>query len=130
MSQPASSARIRVAVIGVGEFGRNHARVYRELQQAELVGVLDANAARAGEVAAEYGVAAIENIEALRGRVDAVSLAIPTAQHASLGCALLKMGLDVLVEKPMAASLEQADELIAAAKCEFSRAADRASRAI
>jgi predicted dehydrogenase len=116
VSQPASSARIRVAVIGVGEFGRNHARVYRELQQAELVGVLDANAARAGEVAAEYGVAAIENIEALRGRVDAVSLAIPTAQHASLGCALLKMGLDVLVEKPMAASLEQADELIAAAK--------------
>ncbi len=130
MSEPVSSAKIRVAVIGVGEFGRNHARVYRELPQAELVGVVDTNFARAQQTAADFGTEAFSKIEALAGCVDAVSLAIPTAQHASVGCALLKMGLDVLVEKPMAASLEQADELIAAASKNSRGAADRASGAI
>jgi predicted dehydrogenase len=111
-----STGRIRVAVVGVGDFGRNHARVYRELPDAELVGVVDSDAERAARVAAEFGTTALPNIEVLEGRVDAVSLAVPTAQHARIGSELLRRGLDVLVEKPMAASLADADELIAAAE--------------
>jgi predicted dehydrogenase len=111
-----SPDRIRVAVVGVGEFGRNHVRVYRELPQAELVGVVDNNAERAASVAAEFGTVALPNIEALEGKVDAVSLAVPTAEHARIGTQLLRRGIDVLVEKPMAASLAEADELLAAAQ--------------
>jgi len=110
-----SANKIRVAVIGVGDFGRNHVRVYRELDDAELVGVLDANPDRARTVAAEYGTQALDGIDALPGRVDAVSLAVPTVEHARVGCRLLEMGLDVLVEKPMAAALAEADQLVAAA---------------
>ncbi len=108
--------RIRVAVVGVGEFGRNHVRVYRELPQAELVGVVDSNEERAASVAAEFGTMALPDVQALEGRVDAVSLAVPTAEHARIGSALLRRGMDVLVEKPIAASLAEADELIAAAR--------------
>ncbi|MFZ0820759.1 MAG: Gfo/Idh/MocA family oxidoreductase [Candidatus Acidiferrales bacterium] len=111
-----SAGRIRVAVVGVGDFGRNHARVYRELPHAELVGVVDQNAERAVRVAAEFGTEVLPNIEALEGHADAVSLAVPTALHASIGCELLRRGIDILVEKPMAASLAEADELIAAAR--------------
>ena len=110
-----SAQKIRVAVIGVGDFGRNHVRVYRELDDAELVGVLDANPERARAVAAEYGTQVLPGMDALPGRVDAVSLAVPTVKHARVGCRLVEMGLDVLVEKPMAASLAEADQLVAAA---------------
>jgi predicted dehydrogenase len=109
------SKRIRVAVVGTGEFGRNHARVYSELQGAELVGIVDINAERAKQVAAEFNTQVLPDIESLAGKVDAVSVAVPTAQHAKIGCAILRQGIDVLVEKPMATSLSEADELIAAA---------------
>jgi predicted dehydrogenase len=109
---------IRVAVVGVGEFGRNHVRVWREIEGAELAGIVDTNAGRARQVAAEFGVPIIPSIDALAtARVDAVSLAVPTQVHARIGCALFDAGLDVLVEKPMAASLDEADRLIAAARC-------------
>ena len=111
-----TAPRIRVAVVGAGEFGRNHARVYKQLPQAELVGVVDINSERAATVAAEFGTTALPGIGALAGRVDAVSLAVPTALHSNIGCALLRQDIDVLVEKPMAASLSEADELIAAAR--------------
>lgn len=107
--------KVRVAVVGVGDFGRNHVRVYRELESAELVGVLDADGERAESVAREFSTERIGGIETLAGRVDAVSLAVPTVEHARIGCRLLEMGLDVLVEKPIAASLEEADRLIEAA---------------
>jgi predicted dehydrogenase len=108
---------IRVAVVGVGDFGRNHVRVWRELEAAELVGVVDLDAERAGRVAAEFGTRVIRDFEALSAeRVQAVSLAVPTREHARIGCRLLDAGLDVLVEKPMAASLGEADGLIASAK--------------
>jgi len=110
-----SAQKIRVAVIGVGDFGRNHVRVYRELDDVELVGVLDANPERARAVAAEYGTQVLPGTEALPELVDAVSLAVPTVDHARVGCRLLEMGLDVLVEKPMAASLTEADQLVATA---------------
>ncbi len=108
--------KIRVAVVGVGDFGRNHVRVWRELEGAELVGVVDADTERARQVAAEFGTQALTDLEALSGRVDAVSLAVPTVEHARIGCQLLENGMDVLVEKPMAASLAEADQLIAAAR--------------
>lgn len=108
--------KVRVAVVGAGEFGRNHARVYRDLESAELVGVVDRDATRAAQVAGEFGTETLPNVEELRGRVDAASLAVPTAEHAALGVRLLEMGIDVLVEKPMATSLAEADALIDAAK--------------
>ncbi len=111
-----SAPRIRVAVVGVGDFGRNHVRVYCELEDAELVGVVDSNLARARQVAEEFSTAVLPGLEALAGRVDAVSLAVPTVEHARVGCQLLRQGMDVLVEKPMAASLTEADELVAAAR--------------
>ena len=108
--------RVRVAVVGTGEFGRNHARVYREMEGAELVGVYDKNAERSGQVAAEFQTQALQGLEELSGRVDAVSVAVPTVEHAAVGCRLMEMGLDVLVEKPMATNLAEADALLDAAK--------------
>ena len=108
--------KVRVAVVGTGEFGRNHARVYREIQDAELVGVFDKNLERAQSAASEFGTHAFVALDDLRGRVDAVSLAVPTAEHAEVGCRLMEMGLDVLVEKPMAKTLSEADALLDAAK--------------
>jgi predicted dehydrogenase len=108
---------IRVAVVGVGEFGRNHVRVWRELDGAELVGVVDLNDDRARQIAAEFATRVIPSLNALSAeRVDAVSLAVPTKDHARIGCQLLENGLDVLVEKPMAASLDEAHQLIASGR--------------
>lgn len=108
--------RIRVAVVGTGEFGSNHARVYREIEGAELAGVYDKNAERATAVARQFQTQALRSLEDLRGRADAVSVAVPTVEHAPVGCRLLEMGLDVLVEKPMASTLSEADALLDAAK--------------
>jgi predicted dehydrogenase len=110
------SKKIRVAVVGTGEFGRNHARVYRELDGAELVGVFDENPERAAAVAAEFQTLALTRLEELPRRADAASVAVPTVAHAEVGCRLLQMGLDVLVEKPMAVNLSEADALLHAAK--------------
>src|SRR3989449_7721949 len=108
--------KIRVAVVGTGEFGRNHARVYRELEGAELVGVFDENQERAAAVAAEFQTQILKSFDELRGQADAASVAVPTVAHAEVGCRLLQMGLDVLVEKPMAVNLSEADALLHAAK--------------
>jgi predicted dehydrogenase len=112
-----SVERIRVAVVGVGQFGRNHVRVWRELEGADLAGIVDLDARRAANVAAEFGTRVLPDVRALAAeRVAAVSLAVPTGEHARVGCQLLAAGHDVLVEKPMATSLGEAEELIAAAK--------------
>jgi predicted dehydrogenase len=108
---------IRVAVVGVGEFGRNHARVWSEMEGAELVGVVDSNSERAAQVAAEFKTRVIRDVYALATeKIDAVSLAVPTAEHSRMGCNLLDSGMDVLVEKPMASSVGEANGLIASAK--------------
>ncbi len=101
--------------MGTGDFGRNHARVYRELADAELVGIVEPNAERAAKIAAEFSTEIFKDIEQLAGRVDAASVAVPTVAHARVGCRLMELGIDVLVEKPMAVSLEEADALLAAA---------------
>jgi predicted dehydrogenase len=109
--------KIRVAVAGVGEFGKNHARVWSAIEGVELVAIVDQNEQRAAKIAAEFGAKAIADLGLLaREGVDAVSVAVPTTDHAEVGCRLLDAGLDVLVEKPMAASLAEADRLIAAAR--------------
>ena len=116
MSAGAQSKKIRVAVVGAGEFGRNHARVCREIEGAELVGVNDQDARRAAGVAKEFQTKVLANLEELRGVADAVSVAVPTVAHSEVGCRLMEMGLDVLVEKPMAADLAEAEALLASAK--------------
>src|SRR6202035_5980867 len=110
------TGKIRVAVVGTGEFGRNHARVYREIHNAELVGVFDKDPNRAQAAASEFRTHAFSALDELRGRADAVSVAVPTAEHAEIGCRLMEMGIDVLVEKPMAKSLAEADALLDAAR--------------
>jgi len=110
------SERICVGVVGVGEFGRNHVRVYRDLENAELVGVFDTNAALAEKVAREFGTRAFPSLEELAGLVQAASLAVPTRDHARVGVDFLRRGVDVLVEKPMAASLAEADQLVDTAR--------------
>src|SRR5437762_6136820 len=116
MSAAGQSKRTRVAVVGTGEFGRNHARVYRELEGAELIGVFDQNQERGAAVAAEFQTQVLTRLQELLGRADAASVAVPTVAHAEVGCRLLEMGLDVLVEKPMAVNLAEADALLKAAK--------------
>jgi predicted dehydrogenase len=109
---------IKVAVIGVGAFGRNHARVYRQLQQAgsvRLVGVVDADRARAEAVAREFGCTAFGSVEQMlnaHSDVQAASVAVPTVLHLEVARALMEAGVDVLIEKPVAATLVEADELI------------------
>jgi predicted dehydrogenase len=109
------TTKVRVAVVGVGDFGRNHVRVYREVAGAELIGVYDKNAERASAVATEFGTVALAGLEDLRGRAHAVSVAVPTIEHSEVGCRLMEVGLDVLVEKPMATNLVEADALLDAA---------------
>src|SRR6266478_10212411 len=116
MTAATQAGKIRVAVVGAGEFGRNHSRVYREIQDAELVGVFDKSAERATAAASEFRTHAFAALDELNGRADAVSVAVPTAEHAEVGCRLLEMGLDVLVEKPMAKNLAEADALLEAAR--------------
>lgn len=115
-SAAGETKKIRVAVVGTGEFGRNHARVYREVPGAELVGVYDKDPDRAAQVATEFQTRALLTAEELRGVADAVSVAVPTVEHSAVGCRLMEMGLDVLVEKPMATNLAEADALLHAAR--------------
>ena len=105
----------RVGVIGVGALGQHHARVYAELPEATLVGVHDRDPERAREVAARHGCRVFDDAEALAREVDAVSVAVPTEAHHAVAGALLDAGRHVLVEKPITASLTEADDLIARA---------------
>jgi predicted dehydrogenase len=107
--------RTRVGVIGVGALGQHHARVYAELPEATLVGVHDRDPGRAAEVAARHGCRVFDDAEALAREVDAVSVAVPTEAHHAVAGALLDAGRHVLVEKPITASLAEADDLIARA---------------
>jgi predicted dehydrogenase len=107
---------IRVAVIGVGAFGKNHARVVSESPRATLEFVVDADAARAQSVAQEFGSRAAADFREVIGQVEAAIVAAPTKVHAGIACALLDAGIDVLVEKPIAATLAEADRLAEAAE--------------
>jgi predicted dehydrogenase len=110
---------LRVAVVGAGAFGRNHLRVYRELQQAghdiQLAAVVDRNPAVTSEAAAKFDVPGFDSIEACLaavGPLDAASICVPTVHHASAAAPLLAAGVDLLIEKPLAASLADADSIL------------------
>ena len=106
---------MKVAVIGIGHVGKHHARLYGELPGVELVGVVDILNARADEAAELCKTTAFTDYRELFGRIDAASLAVPTVNHAQIGVDLLEHGIDVLVEKPIASTLEEARILIDAA---------------
>jgi predicted dehydrogenase len=117
---------LRVAVVGAGAFGRNHVRVYAELHRAgagvELCAVVDRDPAVLAAVRAQYGVAGYTTVEELLAacagngtRLDAASVCVPTVHHADVADRLLPAGIDLLIEKPLAATLEEADRIVALA---------------
>jgi predicted dehydrogenase len=108
--------KIKVGVVGVGSLGQHHARVYASMPEAELVGVVDSRPGRAEEIAKPLGTKAYSSYEGLLGKVDAVSIAVPTILHAEIGEQFLNSGAHVLAEKPIAHTLADADKLIEAAK--------------
>ena len=110
---------LRVAVVGAGAFGRSHLRVYRELEQAgypvQLAGLVDSNPAAASEAAQNFSIPGFPSIEACLaaiGPLDAASICVPTVHHASAAEPLLAAGADLLIEKPLAASLADADRIL------------------
>jgi predicted dehydrogenase len=107
---------IRAAVVGVGHLGRHHARILSSLEGARLVAVVDTAADRAAEAASATGAEALSDFRDLFGRVDAVTVAVPTELHRDVALPFLERGIAVLVEKPMARSLGEADELVGAAR--------------
>ncbi len=110
-----TNKRARLAVVGAGQFGRNHCRVIHESTRAELVAVVDVDGARASEAAAQYSARALRDCRELAGLVDAAVVAVPTIGHEEVAGVLIEAGIDVLVEKPIAADLESAARLIDAA---------------
>jgi predicted dehydrogenase len=104
--------KLRVAVIGAGVFGRHHLRVLSQSLNATLVGVVDADPERAAMAAAEHNCLTFATLGELEGNVDAAVVATPTSLHAEVGCELLESGIDVLVEKPIAADLVSARRLV------------------
>jgi predicted dehydrogenase len=104
--------KIRVAVVGAGVFGRHHLRVLSQSLNATLVGVVDADRERAAQAAAEHNCLTFATLGELQGEIDAAVVAVPTSLHAEVGCKLLAAGIDVLVEKPIAADLASARRLV------------------
>jgi predicted dehydrogenase len=107
---------LRLAVIGVGYLGRQHARILSSLPDAELVAVVDTNRSRADEIAAAHGTRAFSDYREVVDQVDAVTIAVPTKLHHDIAVACLSAGIPVLVEKPMARSPAEAEAMIAAAR--------------
>lgn len=103
---------LKVGVIGVGYLGRHHARIYAQMPGVTLVGINDLHAERGQAIAAEYGTKFFADYREMIGQVDAVSLAVPTIDHCEIGCELLRQGIAVLVEKPIARTLAEADQMI------------------
>ena len=113
------SSMLRTAVIGVGHLGQQHARIHAALSAeglSKLVAVCDINAPRGIEIAERSGVTSTTGWQTLIGKVDAVSLAVPTESHCEIACGLLQAGIHVLVEKPISRTIEEADRMIAAAR--------------
>ncbi len=106
------SKRLKTAVIGVGYLGRFHAQKYRQIEESELVAVVDSNADAARKVADELGVEAVADYRSVLDRVDAISIAVPTPLHHAVACAALERGVHVLVEKPIATTVEEASDMI------------------
>jgi predicted dehydrogenase len=111
-----STMPVRVAVIGVGHLGQHHARLLAAMDGVALVGVCDVNRARADEIGTKFGAPAFSEARELVGRVDAVTVAVPTVAHLDVGLPFLHAGVATLVEKPIAPSVADADRLVEAAE--------------
>jgi predicted dehydrogenase len=106
----------RIGTIGAGSLGYHHIRLLRDLPGAEFVGFVETNGERAAKVSAELGVPALPSIEALVERADAVTIVVPTPTHYEVAKTVLASGRHVLIEKPIAATIEEADELLSIAQ--------------
>ena len=105
-----------MAVVGVGHMGRHHARIYQELPDAHLVAVVDIDAARAAEHAAKHGAAALSTVDDLPDDIQAATVAVPTAHHVEVAEKLLNRRIAVLIEKPLAATVDEAQRLVDCAR--------------
>lgn len=108
--------KIKAAVVGVGYLGKFHAEKYAKMENVHLIGVVDVDKRQAEEIAGPLGVTAFTDFTDLFGQVEAVSIAVPTPLHFEIGKAFLEQDIDVLVEKPITTTVEEADELIAIAE--------------
>lgn len=104
--------KVKAGVAGVGAIGQNHARIYAELETADLVAVYDADQARAEEIAGKFGAQAVGSLDEFASLVDAASVSVPTAFHREVGTTLLNAGCHVMVEKPIADAVDDAKALI------------------
>ncbi|MBI5190004.1 MAG: Gfo/Idh/MocA family oxidoreductase [Nitrospirae bacterium] len=107
--------KIKVGVVGVGYLGQHHARIYSELKDVELVGVVDTDIDRAKEIAKKFKTQAFSSHKELIGKVKAVSIVAPTSLHHAIAKDFLEAGIDVMLEKPITVTVEEADDLIAVA---------------
>ncbi len=111
-----ADGKLKVGVIGVGVLGRHHARLYAESPNAEVVGIFDVQKDAAEKVGAEFNLKVFEKWEELAAQCDALSVAVPANYHAQTTIPLLKMGKHVLVEKPIASSIKDAELMVETAK--------------
>ena len=109
-------SNVRIGVIGVGHLGQHHARLLASMDGVDLVGVCDVNRPRADEIATKFGAPAFSDARELVGRVDAVTVAVPTVAHLDVGLPFLHAGVATLIEKPIAPSVADADRLVDAAE--------------
>ncbi len=103
---------VRVGVIGVGYLGQHHARIYSEIEEAELIAVVDIDQKRADTFAAKYGCEAYYDFRDVLNKVDVLSVVTPTTTHHDIALGCLKAGKDILIEKPITVNIKEADELI------------------
>jgi predicted dehydrogenase len=108
--------RIRCGVAGVGSLGQHHARIYASLSGAELAGIFETNDARAAEICARHQCRRFATLAELGAACEAVSVVVPTDRHAEVALPLLDAGCHLLIEKPLCASLEEAEQVLAAAQ--------------
>jgi predicted dehydrogenase len=111
-----SSPKIRCGVAGVGSLGQHHARIYAALPGVEFAGIFEASDARAAEICARFNCRRFATLEELGGACDAVSVVVPTDRHAAVALPLLAQGCHLLIEKPICASLAEAEQVLAAAR--------------
>ncbi len=111
-----SVKKLKCGVAGVGYLGQHHARIYAELEEAELVGIFEMNDARAEEICAKHGCPRFKTLEELAEACEAVSVVVPTDRHHEVALPLLKGGTHLLIEKPICQSLEEAASILKVAK--------------
>ena len=104
--------KIKVGVVGVGVLGHHHTRLYKANPDVELVGVYDVSPGAAADVGKEYGVPAFDTVTALAEQCDALTVAVPATSHYETAMPLIEMGRHILMEKPIAATVEEARRMV------------------